>query len=240
MDCTHQAPLSMGFSKQGYRRGLPFPPPGDLPHPGTKSMSPALAGKFLTTEPPERPNLRCADDTTLTAESEEERKSLLMRVKKVRCHKRHPQEISQWIGKRGQRSPWWLLLEEIKVLSEGAEIPMMALTGGNKSTFLLMTLYPDAGKDWRREKKGTTEDEMVGWHHRLNGHEFKSTLGGLACCSPWGCKESDTTERLNWTALVTLPRTLPKQTSLTSPKSSPTQSLWISHSSSLNKMLQRA
>ena len=60
----------------------------------------------------------------------------------------------------------------------------------------------DAGKDWRQEK-GTTEDEIVGWHHRLNGHEFGSTpgvgdgQGGLACCSPWGHKESDVTERLN-------------------------------------------
>ena len=64
---------------------------------------------------------------------------------------------------------------------------------------------PDAGKDWEQEEKGTTEDEMVGWHHRLNGHEFGWTLGvgdgqrGLACCGSWGCKESDTTERLNWT-----------------------------------------
>ena len=62
----------------------------------------------------------------------------------------------------------------------------------------------DAGKDWR-QKKGMTEDEMFGWHHRLNGHEFEQTLGvgdgqgGLVCCSPWGHKESDTTERLNWT-----------------------------------------
>ena len=61
------------------------------------------------------------------------------------------------------------------------------------------------GKDWKMEEKGTTEDEMGGWHHRLNGHEFESTpgvgdgQGGLACCSPWGHKESDTTERLNWT-----------------------------------------
>ena len=66
---------------------------------------------------------------------------------------------------------------------------------------------PDAGKDGRREEKGTTEDEMVGWHHRLNGHEFESTLGvgdgqgGLVCCSPWGHKELDTTEQLNWTEL---------------------------------------
>ena len=77
-------------------------------------------------------------------------------------------------------------------------------------------IWKDRGaeKDWRREKKGMTEDEMVGWHHWLDGHEFKQALGvgdgqgSLACCSPWGYKESetpwgykesDTTERLNWT-----------------------------------------
>ena len=64
---------------------------------------------------------------------------------------------------------------------------------------------PDAGKDWRQEEKGTTEDEMVGWHHWLNGHDFEQALGvgdvqgSLACCSPWGHRESDMTERLNWT-----------------------------------------
>ena len=64
---------------------------------------------------------------------------------------------------------------------------------------------PNAGKDWRWEEKGTTENEMVGWHHRLYGHEFEWTpgvgdgQGSLACCSPWGRKESDTTEQLNWT-----------------------------------------
>ena len=63
---------------------------------------------------------------------------------------------------------------------------------------------PDVGKDWRQEEKGTTE-EMVRWHHRLNGHEFGWTLGvgdgqgGLACCSSWSCKESGMTEWLNWT-----------------------------------------
>ena len=62
---------------------------------------------------------------------------------------------------------------------------------------------PDAGKDYRQKEKGTTEDEMVGWHHRLNGHEFKQGpgvgegQGGLVSCNPWGCKESDTTEGLN-------------------------------------------
>ena len=63
----------------------------------------------------------------------------------------------------------------------------------------------DAGRDWGQEEKGTTEDEMAGWHHGLDGCEFEWTpgvgdgQGGLACCNSWGCKESDTTELLNWT-----------------------------------------
>ena len=63
----------------------------------------------------------------------------------------------------------------------------------------------DAGRDWGQEEKGMTEDEMAGWHHWLNGPEFGWTpgvadgQGGLVCCSSWGRKESDTTERLNWT-----------------------------------------
>ena len=62
---------------------------------------------------------------------------------------------------------------------------------------------PDAGKDWQQEEKGTTEDEMVGWHPRFNGHDFDHTLGvgdgqgSLVCCSLWGCKEEFTTEQLN-------------------------------------------
>ena len=64
---------------------------------------------------------------------------------------------------------------------------------------------PDAGKDWRQEEKGMTEDEIVGWHHWLNGHGFGwnpgvgDGQGGLVCCGSWGCKKSDTTEWLNWT-----------------------------------------
>ena len=64
---------------------------------------------------------------------------------------------------------------------------------------------PDVGKDWRQEEKGTTEDEMVRWHHWLDGHEFEQASGvgdghgSLVCCSPWGRKELDMTERLNWT-----------------------------------------
>ena len=63
----------------------------------------------------------------------------------------------------------------------------------------------DAGRDWGQEEKGTTEDEMAGWHHQLDGGEFEWTpgvgdgQGGLGCCNSWGHKESDMTEQLNWT-----------------------------------------
>ena len=69
---------------------------------------------------------------------------------------------------------------------------------------------PDAGKDWKQEEKGTTEDEMVGWHHQNNGHGFGWTpgvgygQGGLMCCGSCGRKESDMTEQLNWTEVVEL------------------------------------
>ena len=77
---------------------------------------------------------------------------------------------------------------------------------------------PDAGKDWKWEEKGTTKDEVVGWHCWLNGHEFQwtpgvgNTQGGLACCNPWGRKESNMTEQLNWPELNWAPgRGLAKQ-----------------------------
>ena len=66
---------------------------------------------------------------------------------------------------------------------------------------------PDAGKDWSQEENSVTEDEMVGWHHWLNGCEFEQALGvadgqgSLVCCSPWGHKELDMTKKLNWTEL---------------------------------------
>ena len=69
----------------------------------------------------------------------------------------------------------------------------------------LIWKVPVSGKDWRQKGKGMTEDEMVAWHHWLDGHEFEQALrvgdaqGSLTCCSPWGCKESDMTEQLNWT-----------------------------------------
>ena len=67
----------------------------------------------------------------------------------------------------------------------------------------LIGKVPDAGKDWRQKEKRASKDEMAGWHHQWNGHELGQTLGndeeqgGLVCCSPWGCKESDMTGWLN-------------------------------------------
>ena len=81
----------------------------------------------------------------------------------------------------------------------GAEAPILWPPDGNSQ---LIGKDPDAVKDWGQEEKRVTEDEMVGWHHWLNGHEFEQTpgdsegQGSLACCSPWGCKESDMTEQL--------------------------------------------
>ena len=88
--------------------------------------------------------------------------------------------------------------------------------GRNNAKFETPVLWPphgkswligkdsDAGRDWGQEEKETAEDEIAGWHHRLNGRDFKWTLGagdgqgGLVCCNSWGCKESDTTEWLSW------------------------------------------
>ena len=74
----------------------------------------------------------------------------------------------------------------------------------------LIVKDPDAGKDRRQEEKGMTEDETVGWHHWLNGHEFEQApgvsdgQGSLVCCRLWGHEELNMTERLNWTELIYL------------------------------------
>ena len=82
-----------------------------------------------------------------------------------------------------------------------AETPILRPPDGKN---WLIWKDPDAGNDWKQEGKGTTEDEVIGWHHWLDGHEFEQALevgdrqGSVACCSPWGCKESDMTEWMNW------------------------------------------
>ena len=102
--------------------------------------------------------------------------------------------------------------KEIKAIKPKGNQPWIFIGKTDAEALILWTLDvksqlirkdPDTGKDWRYEETGVAEDEMVGWQHWLNGHEFEQTLGdsegqlGLACCSPWCCKKSDTTEQLN-------------------------------------------
>ena len=132
-------------------------------------------------------------------------------VKKAECWRIGAFEL--WCWRRLLRSP--LDCKEIQsVLSKGdqswvfigrtdakAETPVLWPPDGKS---WLIGKDPDAGRDWGQEEKGATEDEMARWHHQLDGHEFEwaqrvgDGQGGLACYDSWGRKESDTTERLNW------------------------------------------
>ena len=111
----------------------------------------------------------------------------------------NPCKEIQPVHPKGNQS--WLLIGRTDV---EAETPILWLP--NAKSWLTWK-YPDAGKDWGQEEKGTIEDEMAGWHRRLNGHEFGWTpgvgdgQGGQACCDSWGRKESDTTEGLIWSDL---------------------------------------
>ena len=134
-------------------------------------------------------------------------------VKKAECWRIDTIEL--WCWRRLLRVPWTARRSNqsiLKEISPGFSLERMMLK-------LVLVLWPphvkswligkdsDAGRDWGKEENGRTVDERVGWHHWLDGHEFVLTLGvgngpgGLACCSSWGHKESDTTERLNWTEL---------------------------------------
>ena len=115
-----------------------------------------------------------------------------------------------WCWRRLLRVPWTARRSNqsiLKEISPGCSLEGLMLIlwpPHGKSWFIGKD--PDAGRDWGQEQ-GTTEDEMAGWHHRLDGHEFEWTpgigdgQGDLACCDSWGRKELDTTEWLNWTEL---------------------------------------
>ena len=122
-----------------------------------------------------------------------------------------------WCWRRLLRVPWAARRSNQSILKEispgySLEGMMLKLKLQYFSKSWLIGKYSDAGRDWGQEEKGTTEDEMAGWHHWLDGRESEWTLGvgdgqgGLACCDSWGRKESDMTERLNWlcTLLLTL------------------------------------
>ena len=114
-----------------------------------------------------------------------------------------------WCWRRLLRVPWTARRSNQSILKEinpkySLEGLMISWSSNTLSTWCEeLGKDPDAGKDWRQEEKGMTEDEMVGWHHCFKGHEFEQApgdgegQGSLACCKPWGCKESDMTERLN-------------------------------------------
>ena len=135
-------------------------------------------------------------------------------IKKAECCRIDAFEL--WCWWRLMTVPWTSRRSNqsiLKEISPGCSLEGLMLTlktpvlwpPDAKSWFIK---DPVAGKDWGKEEKGTTEDEMVGWHHQLNGHGFGWTLGvgdgqgGLACCGSWGHKELDRTERLNWTEYV--------------------------------------
>ena len=136
-------------------------------------------------------------------------------VKKAECQRIDAFKLRCW--RRLLRVPWTArrsnqsILKEIKpgISLEGmitkAETPVLWLP--HEKSWLIGK-DSDAGRDWGQEEKGTTEDEMAGWHHWLYGCESEWTLGvgdgqgGLVGCDSWGHKESDMTERLNWTELM--------------------------------------
>ena len=122
-----------------------------------------------------------------------------------------------WCWRRFLRVPWTARRSNQSILKEINFWMFIGRTDVEAETRILwlphvknwlIWKYPDAGKDWRLEEKGTTEDKMVGWHHQLNGNGFGWTpgvgdgQGCLVCCGSWGCKELDTTEQLKWTELI--------------------------------------
>ena len=125
-----------------------------------------------------------------------------------------------WCWRRLLRVPWTArrsnqsIIQEISpgCSLEGLMLAETPILWPPDAKSWLIRKDPEAGRDGGQEEKGMTEDETVGWHHRLDGHEFEWTLGvgdgqgGLACCNSWGRKELDTTERLNWTELLLIPQ----------------------------------
>ena len=116
-----------------------------------------------------------------------------------------------WCWRRLLRAPWTARRSNqsiLKEISPGCQWSWNSNIWPPDAKSWLIWKDPEAGKDWRQKEKGTTEDEMVRWHHQLNGHAFGYTpvvgdgQGGLVCCGSWGHKESDTTEQLNRTELA--------------------------------------
>ena len=135
-------------------------------------------------------------------------------IKKAKLRRTDAFEL--WCWRRLLRVPWTARRPNQSILKEiSLEYSLAGLMLKLKLRILwppdakswLLRKDPDAAKDWGWKEKGTTEDEMVAWHHRLDGHEFEQApgvsdeQGSLVCCSLCNCKESDMTEWLNWTEM---------------------------------------
>ena len=221
----------MEFSRQEYWSGLPFPSPGNLPDPGIEPGSPSLKADALLSEHQGSPI------TNLDSILKSRDITLSTKVHIVKDYGFSSGHVWMWeLDCEESWVPknwcfWTVVLEktlespldckEIQpVHSEGDQPWVWVFFGRNDAKAETSVLCPphakswligkdsDAGRDWGQEEKGTTEDEMAGWHHRLDGRESEWTLGdgdgqgGLACCDSWGHRESDTTEWLNWTELI--------------------------------------
>ena len=181
---ARQAPLFMGFSKQEYWTGLPCPPPGDLPNPGIKPVSSALQADSLLSETSGKPRFR--GWVLLNTEAISLEVNILVKamvfpvvvygceswtVKKAEHRKIDAFELWCWTARRSNQS----ILKEIGpgCSLEGLMLKLKLQYFGHlmrRVDSLEKTLM--LGGIWGQEGKGMTEDEMVGWHHRLDGHEF--------------------------------------------------------------------
>ena len=134
-------------------------------------------------------------------------------IKKTECQRIDAFELWCWrrlfgVPWTARRSNQWILKEIGPEYSLEGLMLKLQYFGHLMATNWLIGKDPDDGKDWRQEKEGTTEDEIVGWHHQLDGHDFEQAprvgdeQGSLGCCSPWVLKKSDTSEWLNWIELT--------------------------------------
>ena len=180
---------------QEYWSGYPICSSGDLPNPWMEPGSPALQVDSLPTELSGKPDRTTVGRIINTCSYFCEYSPALIYLLSI------TNEI-QTVHSEGDQ-PWDFFGRH----DATAETPVLWPPHA-KSWFIGKD--PDAGRDWGQEEKGMTEDEMAGWHHWLNGRESQWTLGvgdgqgGLACCDSWGCKESDTTERLIWSDLISI------------------------------------
>ena len=217
---AHHASLSMGFPRQEYWNGLPFPSPCDLPNSWIELVSPALVGKFFKRHlllgrkamTDLNSILKSRDITLLTKVHIV--KARVFPVVMYGCEGWTIKKAEQWridafklwCWRRFFRVPWTArrsnqsILKEIdpECLLEGLMLKLKLQYFGHlmwRADSLEKTLMVEKIEGMRR--RGQQKNEMVGWRHPLNGHEFEETLedserqGSLACCSPRGCKESD-------------------------------------------------